>query len=423
MMNEIPTSISAKPTSKRWLSRKPLATLRDFVTRTGKMLPGGISVHVWIVYVHVWLISLAFPIITLVQLRPDAAHLVLAVAGLASFVAFYTWFMRHHPLESPAEASTHQSFTRAAILLVTLLSLSLSFMFGPAFLWLFVGASMVAGRTLPLHSAHLVATALPLLTVAMGPVLSGSVDQTDWLHIVPLALLIRAMGLNMLGLSLQFKVISDLRTAQEELARRAAIEERLRLARDLHDLLGHTLSLIVLKSELVRRLIEKEPTSAAKEIYELEAVARQALREVRQAVAEYRQLTLSGELDGARQMLDAAGITFSVQNTLQSVPPAIESVLAWVVREGITNVIRHSRAHQCTLQLACNERLTWAEVNNDGYVQLANGSLKSGTGLSGLTERVTAQDGTLQAGPITVDGTSTFRLRVEIPTPSERRQQ
>src|SRR5262249_2506268 len=137
---------------------------------------------------------------------------------------------------------------------------------------------------------------------------------------------------------------------------------------DLHDLLGHTLSLIVLKSELVGRLIEKDTTSAAKEIHELEDVARQALREVRQAVAQYRQPTLYGELDGARQMLDAAGITLTLKNPLETIPSSVESVLAWVVREGVTNVIRHSRARQCTIQLARDGQLIRAEVTNDGYV-------------------------------------------------------
>jgi two-component system sensor histidine kinase DesK len=336
---------------------------------------------------------------------------------LASYVAFYAWFMRQNPLDASAKPERGMSPTLLAIFAATALGLALSVMFGTAFLWLFVGISMVAGRTLPLSKAHLVASILPFLTIVMGLALSRGINQVDWLHILPLGLLIRAMGLNMLGLSLQFKVIRDLHTAQEELARRAALEERLRLARDLHDLLGHTLSLIVLKSELVGRLIEKDTASASKEIHELEAVARQALREVRQAVAEYRQPTLYGELDGARQMLDAAGITFTLQNSLDAIPPSVESVLAWVVREGVTNVIRHGRARQCSIRLVRDKQLIEVEVINDGYVEQADGCLKAGSGLSGLTERVTAQGGTLHAGPAVADGTRTFRLGVEIPLP------
>lgn len=322
--------------------------------------------------------------------------------------------MQQHPLDGPVEPGAYEVVILIAICLATLLGITLSVMFGTAFPWLFVGTSMVAGRALPLRSAHLVATILPFLTIAIGVTLSGSIGETDWRHILPLGLLIRAMGLNMLGLSLQFKAIRELRTAQAELARKAAAEERLRLARDLHDLLGHTLSLIVLKSELVGRLLEKDPANAPKEIQELEAVARQALREVRQAVAEFRQPTLFGELDGARQMLDAAGIILSLDNTLEGVPPAIEGILAWVVREGVTNVIRHSRARHCTIRLTRNEQLVRAEIMNDGLVEQPNGCFRAGSGLSGLTERVTAQGGTLQVGTVT-DGTSAFRLCVEIP--------
>jgi two-component system sensor histidine kinase DesK len=383
----------------------------------GETLPGGVSVRVWKVYVHVWLACLIFPVAVLVQLHPDTPHLALAVAGLASFVAFYTWFMRQHPLAGPAKSDPRVSVTLLALFLVMVLGLSLSLMFGPAFLWLFVGTSMVAGRTLPLHQAHLIATVLPFLTIAMGLLLGGSIAGTDWLHILPLALLVRAMGLNMLGLSLQFEAIRDLRAAQEELARQAAIEERLRLARDLHDLLGHSLSLIVLKSELVGRLIEKEPAQAANDIHELESVARQALREVRQAVANFRQPTLAGELDGARQMLTAAGIMFTVENTLEDVPPAIEAVLAWAVREGVTNVIRHSRAKECRLWLMCDERHFRAELTNNGYFAPTTKIEKVSSGLSGLTERVRAQGGTLQASPCTIAGKEMFRLQLDLPMP------
>ena len=417
MMSQNVVSTEAIVSANGLLRRRLLADMVDAVIRRDHVLPGGVPVRVWKVYIHVWLVCLAFPIAALLHLRPDLPHLALATVGLASYVAFYIWFMRQHPLDASAEPGPQMLLTTVAIVLTVLLGLALSVMFGAAFLWLFVGTSMVAGRTLPPGKAHLVGTILPLLTLGMGLALSGRISQVDWLHILPLGLLIRAMGLNMLGLSLQFKVIRDLRTAQEELARRAAIEERLRLARDLHDLLGHTLSLIVLKSELVGRLIEKDTTSAAKEIHELEDVARQALREVRQAVAEYRQPTLYGELDGARQMLDAAGITFILQNSLETIPSSVETALAWVVREGVTNVIRHSRAHHCTIRLARDGQLIRAEVNNDGYVAQADRCLKAGSGLSGLTERVTAQGGTLQAGPGIADGMQTFRLCIEIPIP------
>jgi two-component system sensor histidine kinase DesK len=166
-------------------------------------------------------------------------------------------------------------------------------------------------------------------------------------------------------------------------------------ARDLHDLLGHTLSLITLKSELAGRLVEKEPARAAQEIHEVERVARQALREVREAVVGYRQPTLHSELDAARQMLETAGVVYTIEHTARALSPATDAALAWAVREGVTNVIRHSRARQCTIRIICDNESTRAEVINDGYQGPEHDAThtKDGSSLSGLAERVAAQGG------------------------------
>jgi two-component system sensor histidine kinase DesK len=195
------------------------------------------------------------------------------------------------------------------------------------------------------------------------------------------------------------------------------VEERLRLARDLHDLLGHTLSLITLKSELAGRLIEQEPVRAAREIREVEGVARQALREVREAVAGYRQPTLLTEIEGAREILAAAGVACTVKHSAIALPPAIDSVLAWAVREGVTNVIRHSRARQCLISVSNSNMKAQAEVLNDGC-QVSDRNLIGsgiGSGLAGLIERVTARGGQLEAGPLLHEGSQSFRLWVELP--------
>ncbi len=395
-----------------WNSRQSAPRIN---METNQILPGGIPLRIWHIYIHIWLGCLAFPIASLLQLHPTLNRLIVAVAGLAVFAIFYVWTMRQHPIEASAESGRRASLVLFSILLVTLLGLILSVAFDAAFLWLFVGASIIAGRTLALRSAHLVATVLPLLAVGTGVALGGGIVGADWLHILPLALLIRALGLNMIGLSLQFATIRDLHLAREELARKAVNEERLRLARDLHDLLGHTLSLIVLKSELTGRLIEKDPARAAHEIRELETVARQALREVRQAVAGYRQPTLQGELDGARQMLTAAGIACSVEEKAMSVSPATDTVLAWIVREGVTNVIRHSKATRCIIRIACDDTDIHIEVINDGSSRDADVTNESGSGLPGLNERILAQGGRIQAGPFATEDIQGFRLLVEIP--------
>ncbi len=369
----------------------------------------------WRLYVHVWLVSLIIPILSVIEARPATPQLVVAITGFVIFVAFYTWYMRPHPIKVAGSMGLRRSRPLLVILLVTILILFLSGVYGSAFLWLFIGTSAVAGRTLPIRSAHLVATILPLLAMGAGVTLSGGLASTDWLHLITLVLLIRGLGLDMIGLSLLSGTIHELHLVREELAHRAVIEERFRLARDLHDLLGHTLSLMVLKSELAGRSIEKKPAQAAKEIYELEMVARQALREVRQVVAGYRQPTLDAQLDGARQLFEAAGIKCVINVAVGVLPPEVDAVLAWTVREGITNVVRHSRAHLCTIRIIYHNGMVQAEVTNDGCSGQAMTVVKPGSGLSGLTERIAATGGSIEAAPYHTPEIQGFRLLVEIP--------
>jgi two-component system sensor histidine kinase DesK len=210
-------------------------------------------------------------------------------------------------------------------------------------------------------------------------------------------------------------LIRQLRVAREEIARLAVAEERLRFARDLHDLLGHSLSLIALKSELAGRLVGKAPDRAAAEMRDVETVARNALQEVRAAVAGYRQPTLASELRSAEEILTAAGISFRMEGVIDSPPPALEGVLSWTVREGVTNVIRHSRARCCTIRLSQDGALLGIEVCDDGRGVAPNASAMpaaSGSGLAGLAERVAAFGGHFSVGPSPSGG---FRLSVQVP--------
>jgi two-component system sensor histidine kinase DesK len=215
------------------------------------------------------------------------------------------------------------------------------------------------------------------------------------------------------------RLMGDLRTsnrelteARAELARMAVAEERERFARDLHDILGHTLSVIALKAELAGRLLRDEPDQAAHEVAEVESVARNALSEVREAVSGYRQPTLDGELAGARMALSAAGIETSVVRPDVSIDPASEAVLAWAVREAATNVIRHSRAHHCELRISAGLDGTTLEVVDDGAGTPAADSNGSGHGLAGLSERAQSLAGRVEAGGRPEGG---FRLVVSVP--------
>ena len=200
----------------------------------------------------------------------------------------------------------------------------------------------------------------------------------------------------------------QLSLAREQIARLAVGEERLRFARDLHDLLGHSLSVIALKSELAGRLIKRSPGLAEHEVEDIEKVARDALREVREAVAGYRQPTLTAELAAAREAMSVAGIECRVDDEVAALPPAVEAVLAWTVREGATNVMRHSRARRCSIRISQKDGTANVDVVDDGR----GGTSQPGSGLRGLEERVRERGGTLSAEPLPHEG---FRLRVSLP--------
>jgi two-component system sensor histidine kinase DesK len=375
----------------------------------------GISPRLWRLYAVFWLVCLFFPLLYLANTRPTTIRLILALTGLAIFAATYLWVMWPYPLGNNKHAWSSLRSTALLPISMSLLALLLSVSYGSAFAWLFLGASAISGVILPARDAFWVVSGLTLLTLGVCVIVSGGILATDWLQVVPLVLLVRALGVDMTGLIRLADTLQELNRARQALAQQAVTKERLRMARDLHDLLGHSLSLITIKSELAGRLVERDPAQAKQEIEEVERAARQALREVRQAVSGYRQQSLAGELDGARQILEAAGIDCRIEMTDEGLPPNVEEVLTWVVREGVTNVIRHSRARRCTIRITNQGRSVRSEVLNDGYAEADFPEHEAGSGLSGLAERLATQGGSLEAGPITVENNPGYRLRVELP--------
>jgi len=211
-------------------------------------------------------------------------------------------------------------------------------------------------------------------------------------------------------------------TARKEIARLAVMTERLRIARDLHDLLGHNLSLIALKSELAKRLVNVAPERAVVEISDVENVARTTLQEVREAVSAFRQPTLKSELSAAQEILAAAGIFYRFDgddHIVDALPTTIEAVLSWAVREGVTNVIRHSRAHQCTIRVTRDDYQITIEVIDDGAgASIMNMTDNEGNGLRGLTERVEKLGGRCEAFPREGGG---YLLAVSVPLAQQNR--
>ena len=342
-----------------------------------------------------WMLFLGFPIADLVTTPRPPAVVALAGVLLAVFVAAYVTVFAQLGCGNP------RILWRAEIV-VAALGAGLAFWLGSGWsgLLIYVSAALAVG--LPWRWVW------PAVFAAAGA--CAAVNAMDGLlgelYFLPLLCLLTAFALQ--GTRHLLSLNSELVEAREELARNAVAEERVRFARDLHDLLGHSLSLIALKSELAGRLAERDPSRARDEMADVEAVARRALAEVRDAVSGYRQVGFAQALVEARSALSAAGVALRAPAGVPPLPATVDAVLGWVVREATTNVLRHSAARAVTVELAAAGPAARLTVTDDGVGSTA----PSGAGLSGLAERVEALGGRLESGPAGARG---FRLAAEVP--------
>jgi two-component system sensor histidine kinase DesK len=391
------TAVSTEPIS---MNTRTEADMPESSAPTGPTLPranvAGEAVRLprlWQGFVLAWLVVLGVAI-WFVHVQLAGLTLMAALLALLALTAAYLWLTLYGALTGadlePAGPSRSVLGRRLLVLaIMTLLVLVIIWLYPPGQSWWLVqNAIVAAGLALP-----------PRLATCVGAGLVGLSIITSWLirgQFQPILLMQVAFGAGAVAIRQLTIAIAQLQAARGELARLAVAEERLRFGRDLHDLLGHSLSVIVLKSELAGRLLSVEPAKAAAEIADVERSARQALREVRGAVAGYRQLTLQAELAAARELLAAAGIMALIVDDVGSLPAPLDSLLAWAVREGITNVIRHSRAGRCEISL--RRALDWVrlEVRDDGRGAPTQASSR-GSGLAGLAERVAAVGGGLAA--------------------------
>jgi len=258
------------------------------------------------------------------------------------------------------------------------------------------------GRSGPIFVAAM--TVVAVVTPALIP---SWHTGADWDMLVTLPLVAGAMY----GFFTIIRSARELAAARAEVVRLAAENERTRIARDLHDVLGHSLTTITVKSALAARLIERDPGRAAREIAEVEALSRSTLSDVRAAVAGYRDITLAGELATARHVLQSAGIAAQLPGSIDVVPGELHELFAWAVREGVTNVVRHARATTCTITLGPS----WLQIDDDGTgvaPRIPAARPGSGTGLLGLRERVEAAGGTVISGPSPIGWTLRIDVRV-----------
>jgi two-component system sensor histidine kinase DesK len=257
---------------------------------------------------------------------------------------------------------------------------------------------------------------------------TSHVDSTDFLSdLLPVTFI----GFAMIGLRRQFQLTAELARAREEVAQLAANEERLRLARDMHDLTGQSLSMITLKSELAARLLGRLPGSADRdrardEVEQVAAVSRQTLKDIREAISGYRRPTLAVEVITARTALASAGIAARDDADLTMLSgtfdPDAESALAWCLREAVTNVVRHSSAKNCYIGLARRAGSMSLTVRDDGTGHSPAGEQGAkcflpaagphSSGLRGMSERLSAVGGTLEVRPDLHPG---FSLTATVP--------
>ena len=236
------------------------------------------------------------------------------------------------------------------------------------------------------------------LALGVMAIVVGSAALETWLLHLNGWFLFYACGLSLVvgGSNVFFaqrnRTLHKLRRANEEIEHLAKVAERERIARDLHDVLGHTLSVITLKSELAGKLIDRDPQRAGKEIREIEQISRQALHEVRDAIRGYRSQGLAAELAQAKTTLETAGVSVQCDAaTSLHIPAVQESVLSLAVREAVTNVMRHAQAHTCRMRLEQQNGSCRLEIADDGR----GGAQREGNGLRGMRERVEMLGGTL----------------------------
>jgi two-component system, NarL family, sensor histidine kinase DesK len=345
------------------------------------------------------------PLVTFLFARPSDERLISLVPAIAGFVAIVVWV---GAAERPA--LPRRALVAAAMLSLLAVAVTLA---DPRGVWLtlFYYPSVTAGLLASTRQTIAAVGAVSLIAGSAGWFVIG-----DALSAVEFALECAFLGLAALAVSRLIIANRELAAARAEVAHLAAADERARIARDLHDLLGHGLSLIAIKAELAGRLLPVDVARAATEVGDIGSVSRRALEDVRATVSGYRRVTLASELTGAQAVLEAAGISVEVDHQAGDLADDLDEALAWSIREGVTNVIRHSNARSSTLRTRREEGVVRLEIVNDGGGRPAWSSDEAaetgGSGLPGLEERIAAVGGHLEAGPRADDG---YRLAVVVP--------
>jgi two-component system sensor histidine kinase DesK len=379
-----PTAATSSPLPPRWVGgddARPLGT-----SRIG-----------WL-WAAVWLVYLAVPIRTAWRHRNTLSGIVAVVALVAFAVGFAVYFawMRIHRIRS---GKLHTGPVWAMLAVMVLLLAIAAPGAGEDVVAGAVYVGVTAAMTLPGRQVLAVVAALTAAAIVLPRVVPGWKSLDDFIP----QLLLASFAAYGVGQVLKRNI--ELAQARAQLVELAVTQERERLARDVHDILGHSLTVITVKTELAGRLLEASgsgDTRARAELADAERLAREALADVRATVAGMRYLSLTGELAAARQALDAADIAAELPSAVDDVPARYREVFAFALREGVTNVVRHSGASRCVVRLTAD----CIEVRDDGR---GPGEDDGGSGLRGLRGRAAGAGARVETGRAPEGG---FLLRV-----------
>jgi two-component system, NarL family, sensor histidine kinase DesK len=349
----------------------------------------------WRFFAGIWLLYL-LPGFASAWTEHSGADRVLRLALLVAFCYVYV------DLVARALTGARPWLRWFAPALLAALSLALAALVGPDSLGTVVYVTVAVVVLQPFRVGVPIAAAGTLLVGLSSRIVPSWAGSDTWAVAGSVAL----GSLAAFGFQALIRRTWELRAAQQEVSRLAAERERMRIARDLHDLLGHSLTAAAVKAQLAGRLVGRDDERAAVEIGDVERLTRQVLADVRAAVAGYREVSLAVELATAREVLGAAGIAADLPGAVDDVPAGQRELFGWVVREGVTNAVRHSHASRVTIRVTP----TSVEVLDDGRGVVA-GRLP-GSGLAGLTERAAAAGGRLEAGQRAGGG---YRLALTVP--------
>ncbi|GAA1441155.1 sensor histidine kinase [Leifsonia poae] len=340
--------------------------------------------------------GLLYQVLTFIAVWSSAVSPAMKIVTSVLLLVFYAAFIVMAPLCWGAPRRTR-------ILAVVLLwagSLVFFFLMGSTAFWLSALVAVAAGAVFDEFALMAVATLVLVLPPIAYGIVTGFSDSAAFSAIVTFS-----VASMMFGLNRQLSTVRELRAAQVEVARLAVVEERARFSRDMHDVLGHSLTVVTVKSELAGRLVPIDPARAEAELADIERLSRAALADLRGAVAGYREMSLSTELAAAQAGLAAADIAAHLPRNGDSVDQGLRELFGWVLREGVTNVIRHSGARNCWVTVTADS----LEIDDDGHGMAAVGAVGaeraplvaavSGSGLDGLTARAREVGARVLVGP------------------------